>query len=114
LRGRFSKVQKLDRGVSDAGVWTFRRFAQMRRGAGCVATVAQRLSESQMSLEMIRRMFDGFSQTALGLRGVAASREGYGVRQVGVRERRGASDGRLEVILSLLKTATASQKVRQI
>jgi hypothetical protein len=39
----------------------------MGRGAGVVATVAQRLSESQMRLEVIRRMFDGFSQMALGL-----------------------------------------------
>ena len=114
MLGRFSKVQKLNRGVSDAGVWTLRRFAQMRSGAGGVSTVAQRLPESQMSLEMIRRIFDGFSQTALGFRGVAVSREGYGVRQVGVRERRRASDGRLEVVFSLLKTAAASQKVRQI
>src|SRR4030095_150819 len=109
-----SVVPKLIRGVSDAGIGTLRRFAQMRRGAGGVSTVAQRLSESQMRLEMIRRIFDGFSQLSLGLRGVAVSRKGYGVRQMGVRERGRDSDGSAEVILSLLKTAIARQQVRQI
>jgi hypothetical protein len=39
-----------------------------------------------MRLKVIRRMFDGFSQMALGLRGVTVTRKGYGVRQMGVRE----------------------------
>src|SRR5262252_5194352 len=95
-------------------IGTLRRLAQMGRGAGGVSTVAQRLSESQMRLEMIRRIFDGLSQKFLGFRGVAVSRKGYGVRQVGVGERWRASDGRLEVISSLLKTAVAGQQVRQI
>lgn len=81
-----AELEELVRGFADSGVWTLRSLPKMWRSARGVSAVTQSLSKSQVRLEVIRRMLDGFSQVIFGLRLVALSIKGYGIGQMGVRE----------------------------
>ena len=91
------------RGIADAGIGTFRRFAQVRRGANGIAPVVEHLPQFQVGFEGIRRKFDGLSQVVFSLRGIAVRSQRNG--KMGIRERRRATDRSLEMILRSVEIA---------
>ena len=78
------------RGIADAGIGTFRSFAQVRRGANGVAPIMKHLPQFQVSSKGIRRKSDGLSQVVFSLCDIAVRSQRNGVRQMGIRKRRRA------------------------
>jgi hypothetical protein len=63
----------LIRGIADAGIGTFRRFAQVRGSLYSIASVVKHLPQFQVGFEGIRRKFDGLSQVVFSLYGIAVA-----------------------------------------